>query len=50
MNESPKLVDKQNWNNCVLEAAVYASMKDPDLPPERTIENKNFQPGGESNA
>lgn len=50
MNESPKWVNKQNWNSCVLEAADYASMKGPNLPPELTTENKNFQPGGETNA
>jgi len=50
MEETPKLVDEENWNFLKLNDRMYSLLKGPDLNVEITSGNKAFQPGGESNA
>ncbi len=50
MEETPKLVDEENWNFLKLNDRMYSLLKGPDLNVEITTGNKAFQPGGESNA
>ena len=48
MRKSPKLVDEQHWNFLLFDDNLYQNIKGSDLDAEIKIENKNFQPGGES--
>ena len=48
MRKSPKLVDEQHWNFLLFDDNLYQTIKGSDLDAEIKIENKNFQPGGES--
>lgn len=48
MRKSPKLVDEQHWNFLLFDDNLYQTIKGSDLDTEIKIENKNFQPGGES--
>ena len=48
MRKSPKLVDEEHWNFLLFDDNLYQNIKGPDLDAEIKIENKNFQPGGES--
>ncbi len=50
MQETPKLVDEENWNLLKLSDGLYSHLKGPELPAEITTNNRVFQPGGESNA
>ncbi len=50
MQETPKLVDENDWNFLTLDDTFYKSAKGPELPADISIIEKAFQPGGESNA
>lgn len=50
MQETPKLIDENNWNLLSLPDKIYEEIKGPLLNIEITQDNKAFQPGGESNA
>jgi deoxyribodipyrimidine photo-lyase len=50
MQETPKLIDENNWNLLSLPDKNYEEIKGPLLNIDITQDNKAFQPGGESNA
>lgn len=50
MRTFPKLTDDTNWRLVTLNAELVNSLKGPTLPEEITSRDKNFQPGGETNA
>ena len=45
--ESPKLIDDQNWKLLTMDTMVYQSIKGPDLPASFTQYINPFQHGGE---
>jgi deoxyribodipyrimidine photo-lyase len=47
MQESPFMLDEQNWNIVKLDTAFYDSIKGNELHTDITTPNKNLQPGGE---
>jgi deoxyribodipyrimidine photo-lyase len=47
MEESPKLVDENNWNFVTIDLEFYQSIKGEELDSGITSENKSFQAGGE---
>jgi deoxyribodipyrimidine photo-lyase len=50
MQEAPRMLATQPLNALTLDADLYARMKGPALDAAITTPNRNFQPGGESNA
>ena len=50
MQEAPKLVGENEFNFLSLEPSFYTAIKGPPLKEEIITNQKNFQPGGETNA
>ncbi len=48
MKEFPKFVEEENWNILNLELSLFELLKGKEIPKEFTIQDKNFQQGGET--